>query len=72
MPKKDNCKVAAYGKERGGNEQVLAIDLKVTDPGLVSCCSSILSSFFTMCSSLLCLSGVHYFDAHIHLASDVA
>ena len=70
MPKKD--KVAMHGNKRGGNGKGLAIDLEVTGSGLVNCCSSILSSFLTMCISLPCLSGVHYFDAHIHLASDVA
>ena len=45
----------------------LAIDLEVAGSGPVSCCFSIPSSFFTMCSSLACLSLVSpWYVDHLH------
>ena len=44
------------GSGHGSAAKGSAIDLEVTGSGLISCCFSFPSSFFTMCSSLLCFS----------------
>ena len=43
---------SGYGSAAKGS----VIDLEVADSGPVDCCFSFPSSFFTMCSSLPCLS----------------
>ena len=47
---------AAAGSNHGSAGKGSAIDLEVTGSDLVSCCFSIPVSFFTICSSLPCLS----------------
>ena len=44
------------GSDHGSAAKGSAIDLEVAGFGPVSCCFSFSSSFFTMCSSLPCLS----------------
>ena len=44
------------GSGHGSAAKGSATDLDVAGSGLVGCCFSIPSSFFTMCSSLPCLS----------------
>ena len=46
----------ADGSDHGSAAKGSAIDLEFAGSGLVSCCFSFPSSYFTMCSSLPCLS----------------
>ena len=53
--------------DHGSAAKGSAVDLEVTGSGLVGCCFSFISSFFTMCSLLPCLSLVSpWYVDHLH------
>ena len=55
--------------DHGSAANVLAIDLEIASFGSVSCCFCIPFSFFTMCSSLPCLSSSVYIHNIVDLES---
>ena len=60
------------GGDHGSAAKGLAIDLEIAGSGPVSCRFFIPSSFFTMCSSLACLSFVTTVCRPSPLAADIA